>query len=89
MRELLVDQVKTTLQSSILACHLSKLIERRKLRVAEVARLSGLNRSTVAALCQERATRVDLPSLDRLCALLQCQLGDLLEFVADDVGSAP
>jgi len=73
----------------MIRCHLSKLIERRKLRVAEVARLSGLNRSTLTALCQERATRLDLHSLDRLCALLDCQVSDLLEFVADDVGSVP
>jgi putative transcriptional regulator len=68
-------------------CHLSTLMGQRKLRVADVARMTGLNRSTVTALCQQRATRVDLPSLDRLCVLLHCQVGDLFEHVADDVGS--
>jgi len=68
-------------------CHLSTLIGARKLRISDVARMTGLNRSTVTALCQERATRVDLPALDRLCALLNCQVGELFEFVADDTGS--
>ena len=44
----------------MLRCHLSTLMGRDKLRISDVARLTGLNRSTIAALSRETATRVDL-----------------------------
>ncbi len=64
-------------------CHLSTLMARRRLRVSDVARLTGLNRSTVTALAQQTATRIELPAIEKLCTLLQCPVGDLLEVVPD------
>lgn len=63
----------------VIRCHLSTLMGRDKLRVTDVARLTGLNRSTIAALYQETATRVDLTSVDRLCQLFNCGVGELFE----------
>lgn len=71
----------------MIRCHLSALMRRDQLRIAEVARLTGLNRSTITALCRNSATRVELPAVDRLCALFGCSVGELLEYVADDKGS--
>jgi len=51
----------------------------RKLKIADVARETGLNRSTVSALYNETATRVDLNAIEALCRLLDCQVGDLFE----------
>ena len=64
-------------------CHLSTLMARHQLRVSDVARLTGLNRSTVTALCRETATRIELPAIEKLCALLECPVGELLEVVPD------
>jgi putative transcriptional regulator len=65
-------------------CHLSTLMGRAKLRIADVSKQTGLNRSTVTALYRESATRVDLPAIEKLCRLFQCQVGDLFEYVEDD-----
>lgn len=67
----------------MIKCHLSTLMGRDKLCVADVARITGLNRSTVTALYRETATRVELPVINKLCELFQCRVGDLLEFVPD------
>jgi putative transcriptional regulator len=67
-------------------CRLSDLMGRDKLRVADVARLTGLNRSTVTALYKETATRVDLPTIEALCKLFRCEVGDLLLIVPDKGG---
>lgn len=67
----------------MIRCHLSTLMGREKLRIADVARRTGLNRSTVAALYRETTTRVDLPAIEQLCRLFNCQVGDLLEYVED------
>jgi putative transcriptional regulator len=68
----------------VIQCHLGRLMARDGLRVAEVARASGLNRSTVTSLAVGRATRVELPHVEALCRLLNCGVGDLFEYIADD-----
>jgi putative transcriptional regulator len=69
----------------MIRCHLSLLMGRDKLRVADVARLTGLNRSTVTALYNETATRIDLAAMGRLCALFECGTAELFEYVPDQV----
>lgn len=64
-------------------CHLARLMARDGLRVADVARATGLNRSTVTALAAGRASRVELPHVDALCRMLGCSVGDLFEYTAD------
>ena len=67
----------------MIRCHLSTLMGRDKLRIADVARLTGVNRSTITALYRETATRVELPTIERLCTLFRCGVGDLLEFAPE------
>ena len=68
---------------AMIRCHLSTLMGRDKLRIADVARLTGLNRTTVTALYRESATRIELPAVERLCKLFRCSVADLLEYVPD------
>lgn len=68
----------------MIRCHLSTLMGRDKLRIADVSRRTALNRSTIAALYKETATRIELPAIEELCRLFNCQVGDLFEFVDDD-----
>lgn len=56
----------------------------RQLNAAALARLADINRSTVSALLTQRATRVDLDALERICIVLGCGIGDLLQIVPDD-----
>ena len=65
----------------MIRCHLSTLMGRDKHRIADVARRTGLNRSTITALYRETTTRLDLPAVEQLCRLFNCQVGDLFEFV--------
>ena len=67
----------------MIRCHLSTLMGRDKLRIADVARLTGVNRSTITALYRETATRVELPTIERLCTLFHCSVGELLEFAPE------
>jgi putative transcriptional regulator len=52
----------------------------RKMKISDVARETGLNRSTIAALYKETAERVDLETISQLCKLFKCKVGDLLEY---------
>jgi len=69
-------------------CHLSILMGRDKLRISDVSRLTGLNRSTVTALYKETVTRLDMDAIDALCNLFRCSVGDLFEHLPDAERSA-
>ena len=73
----------------MIRCHLSSLMGRDKLKIADVSRLTGLNRSTITALYRETATRVELPAIEQLCALFKCSVGELLEVVRSNDKGAP
>lgn len=62
-------------------CHIDRYMHRDHLSVSEVARLTGLNRSTVTALARQSATRIELPDIERLCELFGCGVGELFERV--------
>ena len=68
---------------AMIRCHLSTFMGRDKLRISDVSRLTGLNRSTVTSLYKETVTRVDVAAIDALCSLFRCSVGDLLEHVPD------
>ncbi len=61
----------------MIRCHLSRLMGERKMKIADVARETGLNRNTVTLLYKETATRVELDAVDKLCDLFECDVGDL------------
>lgn len=65
----------------MIRCHLSRLMGERKLKIADVARATGLHRNTVTLLYQETAVRIELEAMERLCELFQCSVGQLFEYV--------
>ena len=65
----------------MIKCHLSRLMGEKKLKIADVSRLTGVNRGTITRLYQETAVRVDLDTLDQLCRVLNCEIRDLLEYL--------
>ena len=73
----------------MIRCHLSSLMGRHKLNITDVARATGLNRSTITALYRETATRVELPAIEQLCKLFDCSVGELLEHVPDTTKGTP
>jgi putative transcriptional regulator len=70
-----------TLDVQMIRCHLSTLMGREKLSISELARRTGVNRSTITALYHDKATRIELPALERLCDAFHCGIGDLIEII--------
>ncbi len=68
----------------MIKCHLSRILGERKLKVAEIARDTGINRNTLHRLYNETATRVDLEVIEQICRYLQIEVGDLFEVVSSD-----
>jgi putative transcriptional regulator len=55
-----------------------------KMKVIDVARETELHRNTISLLYKETATRVDMDTINKLCKLFKCGVGDLFEFVDED-----
>ena len=53
----------------------------RKLKIADVARSTGLHRNTITLLYKETAAVVELEVMDRLCTLFECDVGEMFEQV--------
>lgn len=68
----------------MIRCHLSTLMGRNKLKIADISRETGLNRSTVTALYQETAKRIELDAISELCKLFKCEVSELLEYLPDE-----
>ena len=64
----------------MIRCHLSRLMGERKMKIADVARETGLNRNTVTLLYKETANRVDLDAVNSLCELFGCDVGELFSY---------
>lgn len=62
-------------------CHLSRLMGEKRLKIADVARETGLNRGTITRMYNETATRIELDVVEILCRYLGVQIADLYELV--------
>jgi putative transcriptional regulator len=67
----------------MIRCHLSRLMGERRVRLMDVARATRISRNMLAKLYYDRARRIDLGDLNKLCHYFSCSVGDLLESVPD------
>lgn len=64
-------------------CHLSRILGEKKMNMSDLAKSAGIARNTVSALYYEDGKGVTWDVLEKLCAALSCQPGDLIEYVPD------
>ncbi|MAT06278.1 MAG: transcriptional regulator [Acidimicrobiaceae bacterium] len=59
-------------------------LARRKMGVGEFSEQVGLTPANVAVLKNGRAKAIRFSTLEAICRVLDCQPGDILEWVDDD-----
>ncbi len=57
--------------------------ERRRITYEDVWMATGIAKSTLTRLANDRSDRVAMATMERLCAYFDCQPGDLFIYVAD------
>jgi len=67
----------------MIRCHFARLLGERKLKIADVARDTGVNRGTLTRMYYETAERYDVAVLDVLCHHLGCGIAELIEYVPE------
>ena len=73
------DSLKAHKWIVMVKCNLSILMGNKRLKIADVVRDTGINRSTLTRLYHEQTTRIDFETLEVLCRYLDCTPNDLLE----------
>jgi putative transcriptional regulator len=61
------------------------LLAKRKMSVGEFAEAVGITVANIAVLKNGRAKAVRFSTLDAICRVLECQPGDVLRWVPDEV----
>ncbi len=60
---------------------LDELIKKAGISKNKLSHRAEMQRSQINHYCRNQITRLDTDVLARLCTVLDCQIGDLLEFV--------
>lgn len=64
-------------------CRLSTLLGKRRIKMAELSRMTGVSKTTINAMYHDRVRKIDYGVLERICMALDCGLSDVLEYVEE------
>jgi putative transcriptional regulator len=65
--------------------NLDVMLARRKMRLTELSKLVDISLTNLSNLKTGRARAIRFSTLEAICTVLDCQPGDILEFVPDDL----
>ena len=63
------------------------MLAKRKMSMTELSEKPGITMANVSILKNGKAKAVKVETLNKLCAALDCQPGDLFEYVPDETES--
>lgn len=61
--------------------NLPVLLAQRRLKVADLIRMTGISKSTVHKIYNDQTTRIDFETIDKICEALDVQVGEIFEYV--------
>lgn len=61
--------------------HLAELIAERDISKNKLSQRAEMQRTQLNNYCNNSITRLDVDVLARLCTVLECDIGDILEFI--------
>lgn len=67
----------------MIKCNLSTIMGEKRLKIADVARDTSINRGTITRMYYEEASRIDLDVIESLCRYLDIEVGDLYNIIID------
>lgn len=64
--------------------NLDVMLARRKMSVTELSNRVGITMANISILKNGRARAIRFETLERICQVLDCQPGDILEYTPDE-----
>lgn len=68
----------------MIVINLDVMMAKRKMSVTELSERLDITMANVSILKNGKAKAVKLDTLNKICCILDCQPGDILEYVPDD-----
>lgn len=65
--------------------NLRVILAKKKLKMSDIVRETGISRNTIRALYYETAKGIQFETLEKICNYLQCEIGDLFELEKEAV----
>ena len=62
------------------------MLARRKMSVTELSEKVGITMANISVLKNGKAKAIKISTLNSICKALECQPGDILEYVEDEQG---
>ncbi len=66
--------------------HVDVMLAKRKMSVTELSERVGITMANISILKNGKAKAIKIDTLNRICAALECQPGDILEWRPDEDG---
>ncbi|MEH7393326.1 helix-turn-helix domain-containing protein [Bacillus sp. JJ1474] len=64
--------------------HLSRIMGEQKLKISDVATMTGLHRNGITRLYNDETDGIKFDTLEKLCTALNCSVGELIEHIKED-----
>lgn len=68
--------------------NLDMMLVKRRMKLLELAEAVDITMTNLSILKTNKARAIRFSTLEAICRALQCQPGDILEYVDDDAGGA-
>ena len=64
--------------------HLKVVLVKRGMTQMDLVRATGIRQPTISTIALGTIKTIPVSVMDKICATLNCQPGDLFEYIADD-----
>ena len=64
--------------------NLDVVLAKKKMNVTELSEKVGITMANISILKNGKAKAIRFTTLDKICEVLECQPGDILEYTKDD-----
>ncbi|MDY5211482.1 helix-turn-helix domain-containing protein [Intestinibacter sp.] len=64
--------------------NLDVVLAQKKMSVTELSEKVGITMANISILKNGKAKAIRFTTLDKICEVLECQPGDILEYIKDD-----
>ncbi len=61
--------------------NLAVLMAKKKLKIVELHRLTGISTNTLSGLYNEKTNMISFNTIDKICKALNCNVGELFEYI--------
>nr|WP_312276040.1 helix-turn-helix transcriptional regulator [Moraxella sp. CTOTU46711] len=64
--------------------NLPVLLAERRLKVADLIRMTDISKSTMHKIYNDQTSRIDFDTIDKICEALDVNVGDIFEYVPNE-----